>query len=125
MSFFSTWGVLVLSAGCNAYAAYVVKGRFNELGPIDFSSFKKLIAYLVKFSINLKLASGVITYILAPLLWFVALDRLDVTAAYPIAIACQFIFVFFFGIVFLKEELNIYKVFGCLAIIASFFLFSQ
>lgn len=124
IKFFSTWGLVMLSAFLDSYAAFIIKGRFNQMGEIDFSSIKSFFNYIWEFIKNPWLFSALITFVAAPAVWFVALNKLEITAAYPVSIACHFFFIFFFGTFFLGEELNMMKIIGTLLIGASFFFFS-
>ena len=124
MKFLSTWGLVILSAFLDSYAAFIIKGRFNQVGEIDFSSIKSFLNYMFEFIKNPWLFSALVTFVAAPAVWFVALNKLDITAAYPISIACHFFFIFFFGTFFLGEEINLMKIIGTALIAASFFFFS-
>jgi multidrug transporter EmrE-like cation transporter len=124
MKFLSTWGLVILSAFLDSYAAFIIKGRFNQVGEIDFSSTKAFFKYMFEFIKNPWLFSALVTFVAAPAVWFVALNKLDITAAYPISIACHFFFIFFFGTFFLGEEINLMKIIGTVLIAVSFFFFT-
>jgi multidrug transporter EmrE-like cation transporter len=118
-----TWGIVVLSALFDSYAAFIVKGQFNNLGKINFSSISSVFDYLLIFLKNPILLSAAITFLLAPALWFLALNRLDLSLAYPILVGFHLIFVLFFGVLFLNEPFNLNKILGSICIFISLIFF--
>lgn len=121
--FFFSWGLVFLSAFFDSYAAYIVKTQFNKLGKIDFSSFKSIIEYLLTFFQNPILLTAVITFAAAPALWFVALNRLDLSLAYPVLVGLHLGFVLFFGVYFLGEGMSVNKGIGCGLVLLSLLFF--
>lgn len=121
--FILSWGLVFLSALFDSYAAFIVKTQFNKLGKIDFSGFDKLIDYMVNFFKNPLLFTALATFIAAPGLWFIALNRLDLSIAYPVLVGFHLIFVLFFGVAFLGEGLTLDKTIGCTLILLSLYFF--
>jgi multidrug transporter EmrE-like cation transporter len=89
--------LIVLSALFDSYAAFVVKTKFNELGHIDFSSFSTFWDYMMQFIRNPKLLLAIIAFVAAPGLWFMALNRMDLSIGYPILVGFHLLFVLLFG----------------------------
>lgn len=125
MKFVGTWGLVILSAFCDTSSAFIMKHRFNEVGNINFSSVQNLYDYVVLFMSDPLLILAAIAFVGGPGIWFVALNRLEVTRAYPVNIAFHFFFIFFFGTVFLSESIDVNKVLGCILVFSSFFLLSK
>ncbi len=123
-NFILSWGFVFLSAFFDSYAAFVVKRRFNELGMIDFSSFDLFLRYVSVFIKSPLLLTAVFTFVAAPGLWFLALNRLDLSVGYPVLVGFHLLFVLFFGIFLLREALSASKVIGLIFLLASmYFLF--
>jgi multidrug transporter EmrE-like cation transporter len=121
--FFLSWGLVFLSALFDSYAAFIVKTQFNKLGKIDFSSFANVLDYMITFFKNPVLLTAIATFVAAPGLWFVALNRLDLSIAYPVLVGFHLIFVLFLGIAFLGEGLNLNKTIGCGLVLLSLYFF--
>ena len=121
--FIFSWGMIFLSALLDSYAAYIVKYKFNEMGKIDFSSFKAVFDYLWKFIQSPLLLTGVLAFICAPGIWFIALNRVDLSVGYPVLVVFHLIFVFLSGVFLLGEDMNPNKLIGTALILASLFFF--
>jgi multidrug transporter EmrE-like cation transporter len=118
-----SWGLIFLSALCDSYAAFIVKTQFNKLGKIDFSSFKSVLKYLYIFFQNPILFTALLTFFAAPALWFVALNRIDLSVGYPVLVGFHLVFVLVFGILFLGEGMTVNKAIGCVLILLSLYFF--
>lgn len=121
--FFLTWGLVFLAALFDSYASLIVKMKFNELGHIDFSSLRSFFQYILKFVKSPILLSAIITFAAAPALWFLALNRLDLSIGYPVLVAFHLVFILAFGILFLNEGMTINKAIGTVLLMISIYLF--
>ena len=120
--FILSWGLIFLSAFFDSYAAYVVKKEFNSVGEIDFSSFKAFFLYVFKFVQSPWLLSALVAFILAPALWFIALNKIDLTIGYPLLVGFHIVFILLFGFYLLGENMSIYKIIGCALLVVSLVL---
>ena len=108
--FFSlSWGLIILAALFDSYAAFIVKTKFNELGAINFSSLQGVVSYIAKFLKSPLMLTAVIAFVLAPGLWFLALNRIDLSVGYPALVGFHLIFVLVFGIFCLGEVMTVNK----------------
>jgi len=124
-NFLLSWGLIILSALCDSYAAFIVKMRFNELGPMDLSSFSNFFRYLLEFVKSPVLLTATLTFVAAPFLWFVALNRIDLSVAYPGLVGFHLVFIMTFGIFFLAEPVTVRKLIGVLLAAASFYFLQK
>ena len=122
-AFFLSWGLVFLSALFDSYAAFIVKTQFNKLGKMDFSSFKSIFEYLLTFFHNPILLSAVVAFVAAPGMWFIALNRLNLSVAYPVLVGFHLIFVLIFGVIFLKEDMTTSKAIGTSLILIGMLFF--
>ena len=121
-----SWGLIILSALFDSYAAFVVKWKFNELGPMDYKSTATVFSYLFKFIQSPLLITAIVTFCLAPGLWFFALNRVQLSVGYPTLVGFHLIFILIFGILFLGEPLTQTKTVGVFFIFLSlYFLFKS
>lgn len=112
-----TWGLIFLSALFDSYAAFIVKGRFNQLGAFELRSWGAAVSYFQSFFSSPLVWSAAIAFVAAPGLWFFALNRMDLSAGYPALVGFHLLFVFILGVFFLGEAISLNK------LIAVFFLF--
>jgi multidrug transporter EmrE-like cation transporter len=122
-NFLFSWGLIFLSALFDSYAAFIVKTQFNKLGKISFDNIDSVTGYMTNFLKNPILLTAIITFFAAPALWFVALNRIDLSIGYPILVSFHLIFVLIFGILFLNEVMTINKIIGCLLVLSSLYFF--
>lgn len=122
-AFLFSWGFVILSAFCDAYAAFVVKMKLNEFSLSHLSSFNLIWTFIGKVFHSPLLMSAVITFALAPFLWFIGLSRLNLSSAYPVNVSMHLILIFFFSTFFLGEAITATKVVGAGMLIVSMFLF--
>jgi multidrug transporter EmrE-like cation transporter len=123
--FLSSWGLVVLSAICDSYAAYVVKHKFNAQGEMDWSSFAAIRAYLWHFVQSPLLLTAIVTFVAAPALWFFALNRLDLSVAYPVLVALHLVLVMLTGALLLGEDVNRFKIMGTILLLGSLVFFAM
>lgn len=123
LKFWSSWVLVVLSAVCDSYAAYVVKHKFNMQGEMDLSSFAAVRAYLWHFVQSPLLLTAIFTFVAAPALWFIALNRLDLSVAYPVLVALHLVLVMLTGALLLGEDVNGFKIAGTILLLGSLVLF--
>lgn len=119
------YGLIVISALADSYAAFVVKMQFNKLGKMDFSSFSAFISYLANFFKSPLLVTAVIAFLLAPGIWFLALNKIQLSIGYPMLVGFHLIFVLFFGLLFLGEGMTVSKAIGCVLVLASLYFFTR
>lgn len=124
-NFALSWGLIILSALFDSYAAFIVKMKFNELGPIDFSSVQNFFRYMLEFVKSPVLISAIITFTVSPFLWFLALNRIELSVGYPGIVGFHLVFIMMFGIIFLHEALTFQKLIGVLLVAASFFFLQE
>ncbi len=123
--FLLSWGMVFLSALFDSYAAYIVKTQFNKLGKLDFSSWKGFYDYMIVFFKNPIMLTALATFIAAPAMWFVALNKLDLSVAYPVLVGFHLLFVLFFGVLFLDEGMTANKAIGSLLVLVSLYFFNR
>ena len=108
-SYAASLALIIVSALFDSYAAFVVKCKFNQLGPMDFSSFGSLSGYLFKLAGSPLFWTGLATFLLAPGIWFFALNRVDLSVGYPTLVGFHLIFILIFGVFLLGEAFTLRK----------------
>ncbi|MBH46315.1 MAG: hypothetical protein CMC93_06835 [Flavobacteriaceae bacterium] len=120
---FLPWFLIFLAALFDSYASYVVKYKFNEMGEIKFNSLNSIISYLRPLLLSPFFLSGIFLFILAPFLWFFALNKIDLSVGYPVLVTFHLIFVYLISFLLLNENFNWYKLAGAVLLTISIFLF--
>lgn len=124
--FFLSWGLIFIASLFNSYASFVVKLRFNQLGRIEFKSLKKVIVYLLHFLKSPMVISAVLAFLLSPLFWFAALNKIDLSIAIPVQFSLHLLLVLIFSVLLLNEKINIQKIAGVLCLgISLYFLYKS
>lgn len=118
-----SWMLVILAALFDSYSSFIVKHQMNVTGKIEYSSLKSILNYLWKFFQSPILFTAILTFLLAPVLWFFSLNHLNLSTAYPVLISFHLIFVLIFSIGFLEETFTLNKIFGVLLIILSIIIF--
>ena len=119
------YGLIIVSALADSYAAFIVKMQFNKLGKMDFSSFGGFLNYLGNFFKSPLLITAVIAFVLAPGLWFIALNKIQLSIGYPMLVGFHLLFILVFGLFFLGEGMTINKAIGCILILVSLYFFTR
>ena len=114
---FFSWGFVILSGVLDAVAIFMIKHALNSLGSIPFSSINEFVNYLLNLIKSPMAIVGGIGYIASPILWFLAMSRLDITLAYPVIVALHIIVAPLLAILFLGEEFTYSKLIAVLSII--------
>jgi small multidrug resistance pump len=122
-TFLLTYGLIFCSALFDSYAAFIVKTKFNELGHLDFTSARSFFSYIFNLLKSPLLLSAVVAFVAAPGLWFLALNRVDLSVGYPILVGFHLLFVLIFGIFLLNETISVNKMIGAGLILLSLYFF--
>ena len=85
-----TWGFVIGFVILNAFGALGIKHVVNQKGAIPLT-LKKSFFYFVELSLNPLFICSFIAIIGSALLYISALSRMDITVAYPVALAFNFV----------------------------------
>ncbi|GIV34505.1 MAG: hypothetical protein KatS3mg031_2040 [Chitinophagales bacterium] len=117
------WGFVFIAAFLDCFTLYVVKWRANAVGKLDLESIQQVKEYITVFAAHPLVWVAVLTFCMGPMFGYVALTRLELTAAYPVSITLHIIFTFLFGIALLNEPLTPNKCLGLLVMAAGLYFF--
>ena len=124
-NFMASWGLVILSALLDSYAALIVKMKFNELGPLDYSSLSGFLKYLSLFVRSPLLVTALLAFVTAPALWFLALNKLDLSVGYPALVGFHLVFIMIFGLFLLGEPVTAGKLIGAGLVMVSFYFLNR
>jgi len=121
--FLFSWGLVILSAVCDSYAAFIVKLKLNEFSLGNLGLLDLVTSFLGKVAGSPLLISAGVAFVLAPFLWFLGLSRLELSAAYPANVIMHLLLIFLFSTLFLGEMVTAKKLAGACLLLFSLYLF--
>jgi len=120
--FFLTWGMLIIGVIMNVFGIYVVKVKMNILGQVQLSSFGTVFNYFFTLLKSPLALCGVLAVLAAPLPLAIAVSRMELSVAYPAAIAFNFVILVPLSVLFLGESITLGKAAGIGLIVISLYL---
>ncbi|OHE08642.1 MAG: hypothetical protein A3J96_04900 [Sulfurimonas sp. RIFOXYC2_FULL_36_7] len=105
------------------YGQLIIKMRIGNYGSLPSESLEKLF-FLMKLFLDPFIFSGFISAFLASMCWMAAMTKFELSYAYPF-MGLTFVLVFLFGVFFMGESLNIYKLLGLSFIVLGIILASK
>lgn len=105
------------------YGQLIIKMRIGNYGSLPSESLEKLY-FLLKLFLDPLIFSGFISAFLASMCWMAAMTKFELSYAYPF-MGLTFVLVFLFGVFFMGESFNFYKILGLVLIICGIFLTSR
>lgn len=123
--FLLSWGMVLAYIVFNSFGALIIKYKINEMGTIQFSSFRFVIKYFYELMKSPLIICGIFSIFISAFVWMVALSRMQISIAYPVAVGLNFIVVVTVALIFFKEHLSVEKIIGIVLIIISVFLISR
>lgn len=123
--FLLSWGMVLAYIVFNSVGALIIKYKINEMGTIQLSSFRFVIKYFFELIKSPLIICGIFSIFISAFVWMVALSRLQISIAYPVAVGLNFIVVVTVALIFFKEHLSVEKIIGIVLIFISVFLISR
>ena len=123
--FLLSWGMVLAYIVFNSVGALIIKYKINEMGTIQLSSFRFVIKYFYELIKSPLIICGIFSIFISAFVWMVALSRLQISIAYPVAVGLNFIVVVTVALIFFKEHLSVEKIIGIVLIFISVFLISR
>jgi len=124
--FILSWGMLVMSVVFNAVGVFIIKLKLNELGPVKVDSIKGVSTYFLSLFRSGIVIAGAFLFAVAPLLFAVALSRMEISVAYPVQVVLNFVLLLLLAVLFLGENLTVVKVAAIfLAFVSMFLLYKK
>ncbi|MCK4791965.1 MAG: hypothetical protein KAV87_49995 [Desulfobacteraceae bacterium] len=123
--FLLSWGMVLAYIVFNSFGALIIKYKINEMGTIQLGSFRFVIKYFYELIKSPLIICGIFSIFISAFVWMVALSRLQISIAYPVAVGLNFIVVVTVALIFFKEHLSAEKIIGIVLIFISVFLISR
>ena len=123
--FLLSWGMVLAYIVFNSFGALIIKYKINEMGTIQLSSYRFVIKYFYELIKSPLIICGIFSIFISAFVWMVALSRMQISIAYPVAVGLNFIVVVTVALIFFKEHLSVEKIIGIVLIFISVFLISR
>ena len=105
------------------YGQLVLKWRINGVGLLP-EAFLDKVLFLIKLLFDPWIFSGFFSAFIASFFWMAAMTKFEISYAYPF-MSLAFVLVLLFSVLFLQEDLNIYKLIGMGLIILGIYITSK
>lgn len=121
----STWLMVFAYVILNAFGALAIKHKINQLGPVSTETFGGTIVYFVRLfmSPTVLIAFGAI--FVSAIAWMIALSRLEISTAYPVAVGLNFLVVVGFSLAFFGESMSLQKMLAIALLFVSIYLLTR
>lgn len=119
--FFLSWGMILIGTFMNVIGVYLIKAKINDLGNIQFDSFRIVLNYFFALARSPQAMLGAIFIMAAPFPYAIALSRLQLSVAYPLSVALNCLLILPLSILYLGESVTLGKLAAIGMIIASLY----
>jgi multidrug transporter EmrE-like cation transporter len=120
--FFLSWGMLLIGVVMNVAGTTVIKLKMNALGKLNLDSVAGFFGYFLSLAREPLSLMGIILVLVAPLPLAVALSRMEVSVALPVATALNFLVLIPLSVLLLNETFTASKLLAIGLIVASVYL---
>ena len=109
----------------NSFGALAIKSTLNKLGGIKLISIKSIFFYFVELFKSPLAIIGFFAILLSAFTWMAALSRMEISIAYPAAVALNFMLVVIIGLLLFGEIFTLTKMFGIILVFIGVFFSSR
>ena len=120
-----SWMLILFSSFCETLSATIVKLRHNELGQVSFTEADELRLFFMEFVQDPWLLVAGIAFVLSPVCWFIALNRIQLSVGYPVLVVFHVVFIIAFSAYMLEEGFDNNKMIGFALMLVSLFCFRK
>jgi multidrug transporter EmrE-like cation transporter len=107
-----SWGMVGAYVVLNSFGALAIKHTVHRIGMADATSMKAMVSFLTATFLSPLVLLGLFAIGLSACAWIVALSRMELSVAYPVAVALNCLIVVSTGLGVYGELLNWSKLTG-------------
>ncbi|MGZ3577638.1 MAG: hypothetical protein ACXWMJ_00175 [Syntrophales bacterium] len=107
-----SWGMVSAYVVLNSFGALAIKHTVHRIGMADATSMKAMVSFLTVTFLSPLVLLGLFAIGLSACAWIVALSRMELSVAYPVAVALNCLIVVSMGLGVYGEALNWSKLTG-------------
>jgi multidrug transporter EmrE-like cation transporter len=117
-----SWGMVGAYVVLNSMGALAIKHEVHRIGRADATSWNSLASFFATTFLSPLVLAGLFAVALSACAWIVALSRMELSIAYPVAVALNCLIVIMAGFVIYGEALNFSKLAGIALLFCSLVL---
>ena len=106
------WGMVFLFVVFNSFGSMMIKTQVQSLGSWNFSTPQSIFSYFFTLFSSLKTWIGLAAVSIATASWIIALAKLELSKAYPVAVGLNLLVVVAISLIRFHEPLTICKMVG-------------
>jgi len=107
-----SWGMVGAYVVLNSFGALAIKQTVHRIGMADATSMKAMVSFFTATFLSPLVLLGLFAIGLSACAWIVALSRMELSIAYPVAVALNCLIVVSMGLAVYGEALNWSKLTG-------------
>lgn len=112
------WGMVLFYVILNSYGALVLKNQIQKLGGWNFTTIRSYVFYFFSLFTSWQTWVGLGALFTSTGTWIIALANLELSKAYPVAIALNLLVIVGLSIFYNQETLTYSKIVGVILITA-------
>jgi multidrug transporter EmrE-like cation transporter len=109
----------------NSIGALAVKYAIGKAGRIPMDTARSAVHYFLKLLLSPVLDLGIVSIAISIVMWIMALSRLQISQAYPVAVGLNFLVVLIMALILFNEHMTLGKAVGVFLILISVLLISK
>jgi multidrug transporter EmrE-like cation transporter len=119
-----TWGMIFSYVILNSAGALLIKQKLFQIGEFSSENLATSWRFFVSLFSSLQVWGGLLAIFISALAWIIALSKMELSVAYPVAIGLNFLIIMTFSVLVNGEPLTVNKMVGVgLIMVSLFFLF--
>lgn len=120
-----SWGMVLCYVILNSAGALLIKHKLIQMGEVQLDQFSTFFRYFIKLFSSMEVLIGLAAIFASAIAWMIALSKLDLTIAYPIAIGFNFLVIVVLSVLINGEQLTMNKIYGILLMILALFFIGK
>ena len=117
-----SWGMVGAYVILNSFGALAIKQAVHHIGMAQASSLKDVVSFFAATFVSPLVLPGLFAIGLSACAWIIALSRMELSIAYPVAVALNCLIVVSAGLALYGETLSLNKLVGIGLLLSSIIL---
>jgi len=124
MKFFANHFYILLSISFAVVSQLIIKWKMSSFSYNAYETWQEKYTLAFSMLLNPYIILSLFLTLLAGVTWMIAMTKFEISYAYPFTIL-GLVFVTIFSILFLGENINIYKIIGIMLVLLGIFIISR
>ena len=119
----SNYLLILLVIGLVVAGQLLLKSGMTQIGSVSLSR-EQILPFIVKAVSSPFIISGLVLYFLSTFLWLIVISKAELSSVQPVT-ALSYVFITFFSWLLFKENVNLIRILGVVAITFGVFLVAR